>query len=296
MPPLPKQPVAPTSHRQQQPGRSWRGGRRGAHTPGVPAPLPAPWHPSSTGQPQGYAPEPQIYGGTQAAQGYAAQQAQYAAQYTAMQQYTARQYAGQGYALPPQPQYNQAAAAYAPAAPRSGRSRYKTKLCSYYTGEKSDPAHATPGGTPCPHGPECQFAHGWEDLRLPSEAGVPSQPAPPALVLLFKAEAARRAAIGRPVSSLEDPMTLLDPNCDFSRAPRPAPALGGITGINLPDGSLYNNIAHQAEQAPAPLPLPQARPPSYSPSYGRPGDGLWGPLSVAGGQRSVVGSIFSLEL
>jgi hypothetical protein len=44
-------------------------------------------------------------------------------------------------------------------------SRYKTKLCSFYMDSN---------GSFCPHGPECQFAHGYGDLRLPG--GAPAHP------------------------------------------------------------------------------------------------------------------------
>lgn len=43
-------------------------------------------------------------------------------------------------------------------------SRYKTKLCSFFMDS---------GGTFCPHGESCQFAHGYADLRMPTSAGPP---------------------------------------------------------------------------------------------------------------------------
>lgn len=75
------------------------------------------------------------------------------------------------------------------------------QLCSFFMDSK---------GLFCPHGPGCQFAHGYDDIRIPGEGGAASQSAPAHLVSLLKQAAAKRAAMGTPVSVLEDPLATLN--------------------------------------------------------------------------------------
>lgn len=116
--------------------------------------------------------------------------------------------------------------------PTRGMSKFRTKLCSFFMDS---------GGLFCPHGGDCQFAHGYEDIRVPGTGGLPSQHAPPHLISLLKTAAAKRAAMGSPVSVLEDPLATLH-SVDASSASEWAAGLGG--GAHTPYGGGYNAGHH----------------------------------------------------
>lgn len=127
-------------------------------------------------------------------------------------------------------------------------SRFKTRLCSFFMDSN---------GAFCPHGTsiDCQFAHGYEELRLPGVNGQPSTPLPPHILAELLRANAKNNGNNTGAQSASETNTHSPPHpippSDPSYAPNSPQAQG-----SQPSGNGQN--------APYP-PAPHSYPPNLNP-------------------------------